>query len=78
MKKLIEFLIDFLRDRNDGSSYKRLTGFASFVLASIFAFLNKDIGVIALFLGLSMGEGVATLFEKDRNGDGIIDEKDRI
>jgi hypothetical protein len=78
MKKLIEFLIDFLRDRNDGSSYKRLTGFASFIIASTLAFMNRDLGVIALFLGVTMGEGVATLFERDRNGDGVIDEKDKI
>lgn len=28
LKNIIDYLADFLRDRNDGSSYKRLTGFS--------------------------------------------------
>ena len=64
MLKILNFILDFLRDKNDGSSYKRITGFGCFVVAVIIAFTTKDVSLCGLFLGVSLGEGVATLFEK--------------
>jgi hypothetical protein len=64
MKAIVQFLAEFLRDKNDGSSYKRLTGAASFIVATVIAFTSKDFGLCSLFLGVSLGQGVNTLFEK--------------
>jgi hypothetical protein len=64
MKEIVNFLAEFLRDKNDGSSYKRLTGAAGFVVATVIAFTSQDFGLCSLFLGVALGQGVSTLFEK--------------
>jgi len=66
MKKFINYIADFLKDRNDGSSHKRLLSFACFVVAVILAFKNKDYMLVGMFLAGSFGESVATLFEKNK------------
>jgi hypothetical protein len=66
MQKFILFLADFFRDRNDGSSYKRLTGFLCFAVAVVVAFTTQNQAICSLFLGVSLGEGIATVFEKDK------------
>jgi len=65
MLKIINFILDFLRDRNDGSSYKRLLGFACFCVAVIMAFKgNHDAIIIGEFLAGAGVSAVATIFEK--------------
>lgn len=66
MKKFIEYLADFLKDRNSGSSYKRLVGFACFIVSVILAFTGKDYMLVGIFLSTSMGNSIASLFEKDK------------
>ncbi len=67
IEKIINYLADFFRDRNDGSSYKRLTGFICLIVAIMKANNINSINnvyVCALFLSAALGEGIATLFEK--------------
>jgi len=66
VNKFLDYIADFLRDRNDGSSHKRLLSFACFIVAVVLAFQNKDYMIIGMFLGGAFGESVATLFEKDK------------
>lgn len=61
---VFDFFVDFLRDKNDGSSYKRLSGFAGFIVAVVIAFTTENTMLCGMFLSVSLGEGVATLFEK--------------
>ena len=61
---VINYMADFFRDRNNGSSYKRLTGFASFIVAVVISFTNQNPTLCGMFLSVSLGEGVATLFER--------------
>ena len=62
---MLNFILDFLRDRNDGSSYKRLLGFACFCVAVIKTFgANPDVYIIAEYLVGAGVTAVATVFEK--------------
>lgn len=62
-ENVINYMADFFRDRNDGSSYKRLSGFASFIVAVVISFTNQNATLCGMFLSVALGEGVATLFE---------------
>ena len=64
MKRIFEAAFDFLRDRNDGSSYKRLCGLAAFVVAVIIAFTTKDNMTCGLFLGVATAAAGLTVMEK--------------
>ncbi|NLE03697.1 MAG: hypothetical protein GX638_02700 [Crenarchaeota archaeon] len=67
METTINYLADFFRDRNDGSSYKRLMSFVCLAVAIIKANnINNiyDVYVCALFLSSALGGSIATLFEK--------------
>ncbi len=62
-------LFEFLEDRNDGSSYKRLLGVSCFIIATIKTFsANPDAIIIAEYLAGAGVSAVATVFEK-KDGD---------
>jgi len=61
---LLKNILEFLKDKNNGNSYKRLTGFGCFVTAIVLAFANKDYMLVGMFLSVAMGNSITTLFEK--------------
>jgi hypothetical protein len=73
MLKILNFIIDFLRDRNDGSSYKRLLGVSCFVIAVIKTFTaDPDVYIIAEYLAGAGVSAVATVFEKKNKEENAI------
>jgi len=57
-------ILEFLKDTNNANSYKRLTGFMSFAVAVILAFMGKDAVLVGTFLGVALGNSALTLGEK--------------
>jgi hypothetical protein len=58
-----EFL-DMFKGKNGRFSYKRIIGVSAFLVAVLLAFTTRDIAMATLFLSVTVGGQVTSLFEK--------------
>ncbi|MDR3111784.1 MAG: hypothetical protein LBU55_01250 [Elusimicrobiota bacterium] len=65
MQKIFEFIMDFLKDVNNGNSYKRLLGLSSFAVAVLFIFIGKGSDyLITVLLGVATASAGFSVFER--------------
>ena len=66
IKKILKYLYDLFSDRAGYPSAKRYACAVFGITAVILAFCNYNVDVVAVFVAATLGENIASIFEKDK------------
>lgn len=66
IKKILEYISKIFSDRAGIPSSKRYACAVFGITAVILAFCNYSVELVSAFLAATLGENIATIFEKDK------------
>ena len=66
IKRILKYLYDLFSDRAGYPSAKRYACAVFGITAVILAFCNYNVDVVAVFVAATLGENIASIFEKDK------------
>lgn len=66
IKKILEYISKIFSDRAGTPSAKRYACAVFGITAVILAFCNYSVELVSAFLAATLGENIATIFEKDK------------